>query len=33
MLCYMSPTPAPNVENDAPLKNTWKRLETAYNDF
>ena len=25
--------PVPNVENEAPVKNTWKRLETAYNDF
>ena len=25
--------PVPNVENEAPVKNTWKRLETAYNDL
>ena len=23
----------PNVENKDPIKITWKRLETAYNDF
>ena len=27
---YITP---PNVENEEPLKITWKRLETTYNDF